>query len=270
MVTVLSSVLVVAFMALVLSFMVPGMRPNGREAHSFRDLRGYHTPDAGSPWAVVLLGAMALGKLSTGLTVAGFSTERGSPTFALGAILGTTCAILAAIGWHQLYRAPLGLVGAAAAVEGAIDYVLSGGGVIGAVLRAALMFVVLGGFVVGLVTRNLGHRQAVTGLMWFAIIGLVTFLNAPGGVLLDGYGPAVQALIIVAVTITMMTLAIGAPQAVIGLFATAASLTALILQESGLSANPASPQMVWLIVSALVTFWLTTATCRRLQPSRHG
>lgn len=267
MVTVLSSVLVVAFMALVLSFMIPGMRPDGRAAHSFRDLRGYHTPDAGSPWAVVLLGAMALGKLSTGLTVAGFSTERGSPTFALGAILGTTCAILAALGWHQLYRAPLGLVGAAAAVEGAVEYVLSGGGVIGGVLRAALMLVVLGGFVVGLLTRNLGRRQAVTGLMWFAIIGFVTFLNAPGGVLPDSYGPVVQTLIIVAVTITMMTLAIAAPRAVIALFATGASLTTLILQESGLSANPASPQMLSLIIGSLTTFWLTTAACRKLQPA---
>lgn len=261
----LPSALVVAVMALILSLMIPGMRPAGRAAHSFRDLRRYHAPDEASPWAVVLLGAMALGQLFTGLTLVGLTKDRGGPTFTLGAIVGTTCAIFAALGWHRLYRVPLGLVGAAAAAEGAAEYVVSGGGVVGIGLRAALMFVVLGGFVVGLLARSLGRSQAVTGLMWFAVIEIVTFLNAPGGVLLDGYGPVAQALIVVGVTITLMALAIAAPRAVIALLATAASLTALILQESGLAASPASAQMVSLVFGSLVTFALTTFACRRLQ-----
>ncbi|TFV88059.1 hypothetical protein E4P40_10540 [Blastococcus sp. CT_GayMR20] len=183
---VLSLLLVMAILVAALGLMVRGARPRTGEgrsgAHRPRALRRYADP--GLTGSVGLL-VVALGGLATG-------SVTGDPS--AGAGLG----ILVGVATHVSCRAAeivLGLIGAAAALQAAVQVTSAGCWAVGATARWLTVGLVTLTFAATfLVGRHLpgnvrSTSVATAGLGLFAVLEVVAFLVSPLGVPIAASGP---------------------------------------------------------------------------------
>lgn len=239
---ILSGALTLVILVGALLIMVRGLRPDGRAARSWLDLKDYGD---GPAWSEALLTAFALGEIAR---------QVGDSLPALAAV---------AVGfWCGMIRGPKpfvallpGALGAVAAVMGSITFVSTAPTAPEAIFRAVLMGCLALLFGMFAATRF----KPLRALAWFAAVDVIVFLAGPLGVTrMD----AVGGLLIVLATVLAVVLAF-LPEGLLSL--AAAGVVIVQLAGAGVGYLPGDLSATFTMVAAtMISFWLTTIVRKRL------
>lgn len=225
-----------------LLLMVRGLRPDGRPARSWLDLKDYGD---GPPWSEALLTAFALGEIARQT--------------------GNSLPALAAVGvgfWCGMIRSPKpfaqllpGALGAVAAIFGSITFVGTAPTTSEAIFRAVLMgclALLFGMFAAA-------HFKPLRTLAWFAAVDVVVFLAGPLGTTpMDAAGGMLTVLaVVLAIVLAFL------PEVALSL--AAAGVVIVQLAATGVGYLPGDLRATFtMVVVTMITFWLTTLVRRRL------
>lgn len=204
MLEVVGALVVLVLMVGIFMLMIPGLRPNGRKAHSVSFLHQY---GEGSGWGVALMAGFAVyDMLRAVVTVSGAPQGMGLATmgFALCAAVGLSCTVTRGNG--GVWQLPASLVGAVAAAWKTIVVAQESWA------RAEWTTVALVGamaMVFGFTTVVRLLVGGLAGLAWYTALEVMLFLASPFGVELremTGWSQGVMAFLMVAIPLSLAIL----------------------------------------------------------------
>ncbi len=249
----LGPIMVLAFLAVVFSLLIPGMRPRDGRFRSGRrpmrtlgDVTKARSADDAGAWVTTLLGLLATASL----------TQSGKTS--VGAVLGVVCGLMSLTDATSRFRdVGLSILGAVAAFAGVAQLLSSQGCGASTSMRVLTLVLVLAAFGLGIAIALVKFSLSATvGLQAFVAVEIVTFLTAPLGVDLVGGSQ----LVALAAAVVIGLLVGVSPQAFLSLFGIGLAVVTVwgSTQTTTGCGLDGSGSGVVTVVAGLVTFFLVS------------